>query len=387
VATTGAVAALALVLTVVLPVVLPAVARDASGLRTLAGGLLPELVQARADGRRAPQAVLRSRTDIPREVPVVPAVAAPKHVDPGSAATPEDVRGATRLTWPLPASCTDVSSRARGARPPRLPARTGYSTDPASLGKGARLQRVYAVRDGRLSPLDGLGPADRCDRWRWEVLRSGIPAAHLVALDQVMLYDYPPEVLQDPSRQGGIRTGFFEPNPSDPTRYRLAFATGLGAQEQLLTMAHEVGHLVSLYPDRTRPSRDPRCPWVIDNAGTCAAAGTPLVAFYAGTCSAEQRSRISRLYADHRQPSADELQAFHATGPESFVSAYAATHPTEDFAESYAYWCLHGTSRDAPVEGASTAGLAKRAFFDAEARDGRLDARVCGPWRALASRG
>lgn len=165
-ATTGAVAALALVLTVVLPVVLPAVARDASGLRTLAGGLLPELVQARADGRRAPQAVLRSRTDIPREVPVVPAVAAPKHVDPGSAATPEDVRGATRLTWPLPASCTDVSSRARGALPPRLPARTGYSTDPASLGKGARLQRVYAVRDGRLSPLDGLGPADRCDRWR-----------------------------------------------------------------------------------------------------------------------------------------------------------------------------------------------------------------------------
>ncbi|WP_392466016.1 putative zinc-binding metallopeptidase [Arsenicicoccus cauae] len=372
----------------------------ATALLALATLVLPTLaaLTQHADDRPGPVASRRSRTDIPRDVPavapvvapVVGPVVAPGPVGPtrsGSAVTAADGQAVRHLTWPLPASCEDGGEGASGARrAARLPSGTGYTDDPASLGQGARLRRVYAVRAGRLQALDGAGPADGCDRWRWEVLRSGIPAAHLAALDQVVLYDYPPEVLQDPSRQGGVRTGFFEPNPADPRRYRLALATVLAPSEQLLTMAHEVGHVVSLYPDRTHPSRDPRCPWVIDDAGTCADPSSPLVAFYAGTYTPAQRSRISGLYAD-RRPSPEELRSFHATAPEAFVSTYAASHPTEDFAESYAYWCLYGTSRTAPVEGASTAGMAKRAFLEAEARAGRLDPGVCGPWRGLVTRG
>ncbi|MCH8612718.1 hypothetical protein [Arsenicicoccus dermatophilus] len=322
----------------------------------------------------------RTRTDVPREVPSRPAVQVPVS-QPTTAVRAADLAAAAALTWPLPAACSADEITGRHD----LPLDTGYSVDPASLGAGARLRRVLALRDGRLVTLDGSGNPDRCDRARWALVQAAIPAAQRAALDQVVLYDYPRSYLEDPSRRGGVRTGFFEPNPQDPTRYRLAFSTDLPAREELLTIAHEVGHVVSLYPDRPRPRQDDTCPWIIDDRGTCAAAGSPMGEFYASTYPPALRDRVRDLYADHRHPSATELGQVYDDHPADFVTRYAATHPTEDFAESYAYWCLWGTSTQAPTEGSRSAGLAKRAFIDREVAAGRM-AASCSALRGLTAR-
>lgn len=322
----------------------------------------------------------RTRTDVPQEVPSRPPVQIPA-IRPATAVRSADLAAAAALTWPLPPAC--AADEIIGHH--ELPSGTGYSADPASLGAGARLRRVLAERDGRLVALDGSGTPDRCDRARWALVQAAIPAERRAALDQVVLYDYPRSYLDDPARRGGVRTGFFEPNPQDPTRYRLALSTDLPAREELLTVAHEVGHVVSLYPDRPRPRQDDSCPWIIDDRGTCAAAGSPMGEFYASTYPPALRDRVRDLYADHRRPSPSELGRVHDDHPADFVTRYAASHPTEDFAESYAYWCLWGTSTQAPTEGSRTAGLAKRAFFDREVAAGRMPAS-CSALRGLTAR-
>jgi hypothetical protein len=63
----------------------------------------------------------------------------------------------------------------------------------------------------------------------------------------------------------------------------------------------------------------------------------------------------------------DALYDFYDQHHEKFVDSYAATHPAEDFAESFALWCALGpTSPVLPqvIEGEPTDGAAKLAWFD-----------------------
>ncbi len=79
------------------------------------------------------------------------------------------------------------------------------------------------------------------------------------------------------------------------------------------------------------------------------------------------------------QQRADALDAFYEKHHDRFVDSYAATHPVEDFAESFAMWCALGPSSPLLpdfIEGDPTDGAAKLAWFDDPAHAVGLQARA-----------
>ena len=89
-------------------------------------------------------------------------------------------------------------------------------------------------------------------------------------------------------------------------------------------------------------------------------------------------SRTANNITDDQQR-ADALDAFYQKHHDRFVDSYAATHPVEDFAESFAMWCALG--RSSPllpdfIEGDPTDGAAKLAWFDDPAHTVGLQTRA-----------
>lgn len=111
------------------------------------------------------------------------------------------------------------------------------------------------------------------------------------------------------------------------------------------TLIHEYGHIVSLNTDQVDGAVAGACPRFSLNEG-CAEPDSYIEEFH---------KRFWRQYGDRIPPddgaNPDEVADFYERQPEgTFVSEYAATNPTEDFAETWADFVL----RDRP-RGSTTA--------------------------------
>lgn len=264
--------------------------------------------------------------------------------------------GTTRLAgrhvsgWPLSPECTSP-----GANP-------GTAHSPAhddfaplrDLGAGLHVRRAYTVRGEDLVPADGLTGVRACDAAVWRVVQAGTPTWLHDRVAELLLFDG-----DDDGGDQGQLLGEVEPGGHDPSRWRLALRLdATGPDELLVTIAHEVGHLISL--DRsevTGPASD-QCP-TYDTLTGCLRPGALLTRFTDQTWSDATYDAWWR--ADGVEDAAQrqrQLDRFYATHRAQFVTWYAATSPEEDLAETFAYWCVHGPG-GGPVGG----GRAKLAWL------------------------
>ena len=261
-------------------------------------------------------------------------------------------------TWPVASTCTSPADPGAGAGTDRaVHAPPGDRFSPiTALGPQLRLRRAYAIRAGRLAPVDGVAQVRPCDADLWQVVLTVTPARVRPHIAELVVFDGP-----DHSPAGRL-LGDVEPAGDDPGAWRLALRLDGGDSHELLfTIAHEVAHLVSLAADqmdRGHTGRD--CPTYLTATG-CLRADSLLLGFLDDTWSTglfrewaradEQPTEAARLTA---------LAAFHARHRRDFVTASAATAPEEDFAESWASWCVDGPG--ATAEGRARSDWVGRTF-------------------------
>jgi hypothetical protein len=305
------------------------------------------------------------------------AAARPTTTDAGRA-TARAARGADAagpFPWPLPAECTSPPANPGFAR---LPATDAFSTDLSDLGAGLKVRRLYAVAGDHLVPKDGLPVSRDCDVALWSVVQAATPKGLRGYLDELLLFDG-----TDDSPDGEL-LGEVQPARTDPTRWRLALRLdATDSNELLLTIAHEIGHLVTLNADETAPSfSDEECPTVVSAAG-CMRPTALLTRFISAQWSRpllEEWAHAADIQADSARRNA--LDAFYDKHADEFVTPYAATSPQEDIAESYAYWCLYGPDGD-PNADVPGDGAAKLHFLEDQVQL-RLDAGAgCARLRRL----
>ncbi len=245
---------------------------------------------------------------------------------------------AVPATPAYPASCLRADNPATGATIPRD---DPFGADMSDLGTKAELQRLYAVTDEKLVPIDGLGAPRGCDTQLFALVRATAPTL-VPHLDELLVFDANPRpasgewVIDGESSAKQLGRNRF-----DDEHWRLSFApNGLDRSELAWLIAHELAHLASLNHEQT-----------IDGVGPdlCAT-------WYTGTGCLQSTAMVFRYFevtwpadllaewkAANGQPTAKERRAaytkFYDKHRGTFVSEYAATHPLEDFAETFALWC------------------------------------------------
>jgi hypothetical protein len=144
---------------------------------------------------------------------------------------------------------------------------------------------------------------------------------------------------------------YVEPDEADPTRWVLALdiIDARDAEEQLHTLIHEFGHILTLN-DRQVPF-DEGAYYAEDDFEYQEIAAACRTYFTGEGCS-EAHSYIYLFYVRFWPEIADEhafiapddeeaLYDFYEQYADQFVSDYAATDPTEDIAESWTQFVLH----------------------------------------------
>ncbi len=110
-------------------------------------------------------------------------------------------------------------------------------------------------------------------------------------------------------------------------------------QEQLATIVHELGHIVTLNTSQLDPTiPEEECPTAHPGEG-CAREGSSILRF-TRTFWSEQDIAAVGGFAGEGQGN------LYSASPERFVTEYAATNPVEDLAESFTYFVL---ARELPV--------------------------------------
>ncbi len=268
-------------------------------------------------------------------------------------------------------ACLRRDNPATGAH---IPARDPYGDDITDLGDKAELQRLYAVQTGALVPLDGLGAPRPCDEQLWALVKATAPTL-LGHLEELLVFDADP----NPGSGEFIIEGESAPKETAPDTFdddhwRVSFApNGLDRGELAWLVAHELGHVASLNKDQMLPGV---------GADVCAT-------WYTGTGCLLQDSFLQRYltntWDDDLWKAWDEADAkttekarrtayqdFYDAHKDRFVTDYAAWHPMEDFAESFAMWCTYAPDEPdrakLPTAKRTDSG-SKVAWFDAARRD------------------
>lgn len=321
-----------------------------------------------------------------RSEPEPPATAGPSTATttspppPGGGTTaPTTGTGTTAVPTPtavpaVPAydsACLRSDNPATGAR---VPAGDPFGTDLAHLGAKSELQRLYAVHDGTLTPIDGLGAPRRCDQQLLALMIAVAPTL-VPRVDELLVFDSNPRA----GRGDWVVEGESTPRDkngkkSDPAHWRLSFApNGLDRAVLAWLVAHELAHVASLSSDQILDGIGPDyCATWYTNTG-CLIADSLLVRYLHNTWPDDLRGEWEKADAVNTTAARrTALSAFYRAHESSFVTEYAATHPMEDFAESLALWCtVAPTDRDRtrlPTAHDSDSG-SKVAWFDSAKRD------------------
>ncbi len=240
-----------------------------------------------------------------------------------------------------------------------------FGTSITEFGPGAELQRLYAVQQGALVPADNGGPVRPCDQQLWRVVTAATPPEVLGYIDELLVFDA--DLRNGPDNYVG-EVSSLRQSTARASHWRLSLApNGATDVEVALTVAHEVGHLASLGAAQMTGQDEKSCQGQYVDEG-CLKDDGALTSFLDDTWSDEEWDdwdTASALTDDAARRKA--LTSFYEKHAGSFLDAYAATDPTEDFAESYGVWCAIGPGSPLlpdVIEGAPTDGAKKLAWFD-----------------------
>ncbi len=327
------------------------VVHGAIALILLHGTVRPPVAADRAVGRPTPT-VTAPR---PTATPTPPSPATPSRTT-GTPGTAPAAAGALHLDH----ACHVADNPPTGAH---IPPGDPFGSDLSSLGSGAELQRLYVVHNGTLEPADSAGPVRECDRQLWAIVVAATPAEVLRYVDQLLVFD------ADVSAGVAIGEVSAQPNSTEASaHWRLSLALNSSTDlDVTFNVAHEVGHLLSLNRAEMTGQNEASCQGIFLDEG-CLKDASTLPTFVDdtwGDALLDEWSTANDITDDQKR--ADALDDFYHKHHDRFVDSYAATHPVEDFAETFAMWCAIGPSSPLLpdfIEGDPTDGAAKLAWFD-----------------------
>lgn len=177
---------------------------------------------------------------------------------------------------------------------------------------------------------------------------------------EVIPVEYRPEVQSFEPIDGNSGTDGSMAATDDPYVWtvRLDVKGSVTQAELERTMIHEFAHLLTLRPSQIPPYEEDvdgdYDAWYEENKASC-----PLY-FQAEGCpidNAYMTAFIDEFWADFLPEDVEDLDSSQETAdarfdeyPDSFVTAYAATEPPEDIAESFAEYVLADTMPDGDTE-------------------------------------
>lgn len=300
------------------------------------GGLRPA-----SDSGTAPLARPRAATPTPSVSPT---------------ATPRPRRPAAQpVVWPLPASCARDATDERRVT----------ASDRRQLGRDGIVVASYRVGEGRLGSLRS-GSRQRCHDLAWRVVRQVYPPQALALIDRFVVFETPPRGSARSEKSLANTLAFVSTTDPGFRRWTLAVALeGQGQRQFARTVVHELGHLLSLGAAQmdVAGGRPAKCRTYKAN-GTCTKRNSPLDSFVRTAWTPKMLGEAAAV-ARATSPRAKEraFVQFYLRYRNRFVSPYASTDPTEDFAETFSYWCLGRTATSPPFT--TSALLAKSRFFSA----------------------
>ena len=243
-----------------------------------------------------------------------------------------------------------------------------FGSDLSHLGSGAELQRLYAVRSGSLAPADGAGPVRDCDEQLWRIVVAATPPDALKYIDELLVFDADLGAGSDPY----VGEVMAQPSTTEAaSHWRLSLApNGASDLEVALTVAHEVGHLVSLSRSQMTGQDEKACQTLYTGTG-CLRDDAAFFGFLTENWTEDVFDEWSTADATPDDAKrADALEAFYEKYADQFVDGYAATDPAEDFAETFGIWCAIGPSSPLLpqlIEGDPSNGKAKLDWLEQSA--------------------
>jgi hypothetical protein len=320
-------------------VVLAVVHAVPAAVEAVRGGLRPV-----SDGGTAPLARPRSPAPAPSASPT---------------ATPRRPRApAQPVVWPLPASCARDATDERRVT----------ASDRRQLGRDGIVVASYRVGDGRLGSLRS-GTRQRCHDLAWRVVRQVYPERALALIDRFVVFETPPR--GSARSEASLANTLAFVSTTDPRfgRWTLAIALeGQGQRQFARTLVHELGHLLTLSTAQMDVGRGRQATCRTFRAnGTCTKRNSPLDSFVRTAWTPKMLTEAAAVDRA-RSPRAKEraFVQFYLRYRNRFVSPYASTEPTEDFAETFSYWCLGRTPTSPPF---TTTALRAKSRFLSSRRD------------------
>lgn len=337
------------------------VVHGAIALLLLHGTVRPPVAADRPVGRPTPTATTPKPTTTPAPTSPPPSTGTPGSAAPAAA-------GALHLDH----ACLVADNPPTSAH---IPSGDPFGSDLSHLGSGAELQRLYDVHSGTLEPADAAGPVRECDRRLWAIVVAATPVEVLEYVDELLVFD------ADVSAGTAVGEVFAQPNSTEASaHWRLSLALNNSTDlDVTFNVAHEVGHLLSLNRAEMTGQDKSSCQGIFMGEG-CLKDRATLATYIDDTWGddvLDEWSTANDITDDQQQ--ADAFDAFYEKHHDQFVDAYAATHPVEDFAESFAMWCALGPSSPLLpdfIEGDPTDGAAKLAWFDDPSHAVGLQARA-----------
>lgn len=262
----------------------------------------------------------------------------------------------------LDPSCLALEQPATGAS---IPAGDPFGSDVGRYGPDASIHRLYAARFSELIPLDGLGPPGPCDRALWDIVVAVDPSI-VPYVDELLVFDSAPQAWA-----GGLRK-IAEVTPKrradgtmDMSHWRVSFSpNGLNRADTAWMIAHELAHLASLNTREVEALVDGECP-ALGLGGLCLSLDSYLAVFlddhWPAAVLHDWRAAATRAGVTNRQRA---LATFYETHRDRFITAYAATSPLEDFAETFAMWCARTPEQILAMRLPMRAAGAKIGWFD-----------------------
>ena len=243
---------------------------------------------------------------------------------------------------------------------------------PINAGPGASLRRMYDTRSSTLKSADGVTGVRACDRSLWKVVRTVLPDDDLRMIHEFMAFE------ADTSRSTFI-SGVVAPSYTRQT-FRLSLSVNgiVDRREIAFLVAHEGAHVLSLNNRQVAQSAgEPSCEREV-TPYVCARRPSLLDSWVGATWSKkltkEYNAKVTKAKPKKRQAA---IEAFYDRHRSSFVTEYAATSPTEDFAESFAMWC--SLTPDDSFRRASTSGKAGAAKKVSWFGNSKVITKVYGP--------
>jgi len=203
----------------------------------------------------------------------------------------------------------------------------------AEGGDGFEYVSAHHVDDGELGELC-LGGDDSTLMTAWELLEEFTSAADRGRLALFAGFLGDDEELQT--------VAYVVPVTDDGEEFRMSVNLDAATAEPegfVLTVVHEFAHVLTSGPDQLDRTIRPEDCTTFDNGSGCFLPGSWVAQWVDRFWDAQALSGID----PDREPSPDDGDARCAVDP-SFLGPYAASHPEEDFAESFSAFVL-----DVPV--------------------------------------